>query len=57
MRRDTSEYTIKTEWNQIDNEFISTFTRFVSETYGAGDTKAEAVINLIANSKDWELEQ
>jgi hypothetical protein len=60
LRKDTSVYNIKVEWHDAEQqEFIAKFHSFdngTNCTYGVGDSKAEAVINLIENAKTWELE-
>ena len=61
MRKDTSIYTITVEYDIDQHEFIATFDSYDGApdgdcTWGAGDTKGEALMNLIENARDWELE-
>lgn len=63
MRKDDSNYTIHVTWEgDYRNEFIATFDSYDGApdgdcTYGAGDTKGEAIMNLIENARKWELEE
>lgn len=62
MRKDSTQYIINVEWDEDRNEFIATFNSFDAMprrkcTYGNGDTKGLAIINLIENAKKWEIEE
>ena len=64
MRKDTSIYTITVTYddNGYENRFVATFDSYQGApdsdcTYGVGDTKGEALMNLIENARAWELEE
>ena len=62
MRKDTSNYAINVEYDIDRREFIATFDSYDGApdsdcTWGAGDTKGEALMNLIENARAWELEE
>jgi len=61
MRKDTSQYVIHVQWDDVRQEFMATFDSYQGApdsdcTWGAGDTKGEAAMNLIENARKWELE-
>ncbi len=62
MRKDSTQYIINVEWDGDRYEFIATFNSYDRMpnskcTYGAGNSKGEALMNLIENAKKWELEE
>lgn len=62
MRKDSSQYIINVQYDVDRREFIATFDSYDGAsdsdcTYGAGDTKGEALMNLIENARAWELEE
>ncbi len=62
MRKNTTIYTITVTYDVDRREFISTFDSYQGApdsdcTWGAGDTKGEALMNLIENARNWELEE
>ena len=55
------QYTIQVDWDDMRHEFVAVFDWYDGapdghNTYGLGDTKAEAMLNLIENISDEELE-
>lgn len=61
MRKDDSQFTINVIYDESRLEFIATFDNYDGSpdgghTYGAGDNKALAMINLLENAKSWETE-
>jgi len=55
------KYTIHVDWDDIRQDFVAVFDWYDGapdghNTYGLGDTKAEAMLNLIENISDEELE-
>ena len=62
MRKDDTQYVINVTWDDIGYEFKATFDSYQGApdsdcTYGAGDSKGEALMNLIENARQWELEE
>ncbi len=62
MRKDDTQYVINVTWDDIAYEFKAAFDSYQGApdsdcTYGAGDTKGEALMNLIENARQWELEE
>ena len=57
MRIDTSIYSIKVIYDEEYEEYKARWNMPKCQTYGVGETKAEAIVNLIENSTNEELEQ
>ncbi len=62
MRKDSSQYIINVNWDSDRYEFKATFASYhvLIEndcTYGTGNSKGDAVLNLIENARKWELEE
>lgn len=60
MRTDDSYYDIHVVYDEENNEFIAKFGGYdekLGSTYGVGDTKGLAVLNLIENARPWELQE
>lgn len=62
MRKDDTQYVINVTYDIDRQEFMATFDSYQGApdsdcTYGAGDTKGEALMNLIENARKWELEE
>lgn len=57
MRRDNTKFVINVNFDDVCQEFIATFEDHDSNhTWGAGDTKGAALLNLIENAQAWETE-
>ena len=57
MRTHDSDYKIHVTYDDENQEFVARFRgAHSSKRYGAGGSKAEALLNLIENSSDSELD-
>ncbi len=61
MRKDDTQYVINVTWDNDRKDFVATFSSYQAGddsdcTYGAGDTKGQALMDLIENATDCELE-
>ena len=54
MRIDTSIYSIKVIYDEEYEEYKARWNMPKCQTYGVGETKADAIVNLIENSTNEE---